>query len=346
MRLILINIVLWVISITFFYGQGPEKINTQQSYRIVFYNAENFFDPYVDSTKVYNEFTPEGDLHWTYKKYVKKRNDIYKTLTAIGGWKPLTIIGLAEIENFLVLYELIKKTPLKYENYKIVHYESEDFRGIDVGVIYNADLFKLLSSSRIRIKSEKDTAFKTRDIIYLKGLLGKDTLHLFFNHWTSRYRGLLESEDYRMLEAKTLTKITDSVCQVDPGANILIMGDFNDNPENESLQYLVHDPVCHLSYLKFTNSNEDVHGTLKHHASWSYFDQAIVSGPLISGNNGLRIAEGKVHVFDKDFLLTKDEKYLGLKTYRTNIGFKYNGGISDHLPVYVDILVHYKSGDE
>jgi predicted extracellular nuclease len=338
MRLFLIYILLWAVSISLSYGQEPEKENTGQAYRIVFYNVENFFDPYVDSTKSYNEFTPEGNLHWTYKKYVKKRNDIYKTLTAIGGWKPLTVIGLAEIENFLVLYELIKKTPLKYENYKIVHYESEDFRGIDVGVIYNADLFHLLSSSKIKIKSEQDTSFKTRDIIYLKGLLGTDTLHLFFNHWTSRYRGLLESEAYRMLAAKTLMKVTDSLCHVDPEANILIMGDFNDNPDNESLQYLVHDSVCSFTHLNFINTNKDVKGTLKHHASWSYFDQAIVSGPLISEKNSLQIADRSVHVFDESFLLTKDEKYLGLKTYRTNIGFKYNGGISDHLPVYVDIL--------
>jgi endonuclease/exonuclease/phosphatase family metal-dependent hydrolase len=337
MRFFLI-FVIGIVSLQVSFGQEGQKKDSGLSYRIVFYNVENFFDPYVDSTKSYNEFTPEGNLHWTYNKYVKKRNDVYKTLTAIGEWKPLTIVGFAEVENFLVLYELIKKTPLKYEHYKIVHYESEDFRGIDVGVIYNADLFHLLSSSKIKIRSEQDTAFKTRDIIYLKGLLGTDTLHVFFNHWTSRYRGMLESEAYRMLAAETLMKVTDSVCRVDPGANILIMGDFNDNPENESLQHLVHDTVCHLSHLTFTNTNKDVNGTLKHHASWSYFDQAIVSESLISAKNGLRVADGLVHVFDTDFLLTKDEKYLGLKTYRTNIGFKYNGGISDHLPVYVDIL--------
>jgi len=309
----------------------------QQTYRIVFYNVENFFDPYFDSTRVYNEFTPGGDLHWTYKKYEQKRKDLYKTLMAIGEWKPLTIVGLAEIENFLVLYELIEKTPLKYGHYKVVHFESEDFRGIETGVLYNSNLFNLVQSSKITIRTEKDTNFKTRDIIYLKGLLGEDTLHLFYNHWTSRYRGLLESKDYRMLAAQTLKRFTDSICSAVTGANVLIMGDFNDNPTDESVQYLVNSGTCNLSPLLFSNKNKDVKGTLKYHANWSYFDQAIVSETMVTGRNGLLIADKTVHIFDADFLLVKDEKYMGLKPFRTNIGFKYNGGISDHLPVYVDI---------
>lgn len=315
-------------------------VNTknQQSNRIVFYNVENFFDPYIDSTKTYNEFTYEGDLHWTYKKYERKRNDIYKTLTAVSGWKPLTVIGLAEIENLLVLYELVRKTPLKYENYQIVHFESEDFRGIDIGVIYNADLFRLLYSEQVRISTPNDTSFKTRDIIYLKGQLDTDTIHLFYNHWTSRYRGMLESKVYRMVAARRLKSKTDSICSVNPEAFILCMGDFNDNPTNESLQFLVDDNSCKLNQLTFENRNKDVKGTLKFQANWSYFDQAIASESLFSQDNSLFIKDNRTVIFDADFLLEKDEKFLGLKPYRTNVGFKYNGGISDHLPIYVDIL--------
>lgn len=315
-------------------GIGPES----QSNRIVFYNVENFFDPYFDSTLVYNEFTQEGDLHWSYKKYAKKRNDIYKTLTAIAGWKPLTVIGLAEIENFLVLYELLEKTPLKNEKYKIVHFESEDHRGIDLGVIYHADLFELLNSFRIRIRTSEDTSFKTRDIIYIKGIMQSDTLHLFYNHWTSRYRGLLESKKYRMLAAQILKSKVDSICYLNPEANILVMGDFNDNPTDESIRYLMHNGNCYLKQLEFSNGNKDVKGTLKYQANWSYFDQALVSESLIKEENNLFIKDNKTYIFDAKFLLETDKKYLGLKPYRTNIGFKYNGGISDHLPIYVDII--------
>jgi predicted extracellular nuclease len=310
-----------------------DKVN-----RIVFYNVENFFDPYVDSTRKYNEYTYEGNLHWSYKKYEKKRNDLYKTLAAISGWKPLTLVGLAEIENYLVLYELIEKTPFKFENYQIVHFESEDFRGIETGVIYNADLFLLIHAEKIQISTPLDTAFKTRDIIYLKGLLEKDTIHLFYNHWTSRYRGLLESKDYRLLAAEQLKKSVDSITYIDPEAYILCMGDFNDNPADESIRYLANDASGALKQLPYSNTNKDVKGTLKYQGNWSYFDQVIVSESLTISDSGLYIKDNKATIFDAGFLLEKDEKFLGVKPFRTNIGFKYNGGISDHLPIYVDII--------
>lgn len=334
--------VIGVILILFYSGisHSQESLSSQNDKvnRIVFYNVENFFDPYVDSTREYNEFTYEGNLHWSYKKYEKKRNDIYKTLAAISGWKPLTLVGLAEIENYLVLYELIEKTPFKFENYQIVHFESEDFRGIETGVLYNADLFLLIHAEQIQISTPLDTAFKTRDIIYLKGLLDTDTIHLFYNHWTSRYRGLLESKDYRLLAAEQLKKSIDSITFVNPEAYILCMGDFNDNPTDQSIQYLTNDVTGMLKQLPYSNTNKDVKGTLKYQGNWSYFDQAIVSESLTISDSGLYIKDNKATIFDAGFLLEKDEKFLGVKPFRTNVGFKYNGGISDHLPIFVDVI--------
>ncbi|MCB2208526.1 MAG: endonuclease [Bacteroidetes bacterium] len=319
-------------------GQETINSNNEKINRIIFYNVENFFDPYVDSTRAYNEFTYEGNLHWSYKKYEKKRNDLYKTLAAISGWKPLTVIGLAEIENYLVLHELLTKTPLKYENYQIVHFESEDFRGIETGVLYNADLFLLLHARAIQIVTPDDSSFKTRDIIYLKGLMETDTIHLFYNHWTSRYRGLLESKDYRLLAAKQLKMVIDSIYSINPLANILCMGDFNDNPSDESIRYLLEEGASNMEALPFSNKNKDVKGTLKYQGNWSCFDQAIVSESLYRSDSGLFIKDQTTHIFDAEFLLENDEKFLGIKPFRTNIGYKYNGGISDHLPIYVDIV--------
>ncbi len=321
-----------------FWGQETSTSNNDKSNRFVFYNVENYFDPYVDSTREYNEFTYEGNLHWSYKKYEKKRNDLYKTLAAISGWKPLTVIGLAEIENYLVLHELVTKTPLKHENYQIVHFDSEDFRGIETGIIYNADLFLLLHAAAIEIVTPDDTSFKTRDIIYLKGLMESDTIHLFYNHWTSRYRGLLESKNYRLLAAQQLKMAIDSIHATNPLANILCMGDFNDNPTDESIQYLIEEGACKMEALPYSNKNKDVKGTLKYQGNWSYFDQAIVSEPLYRNDIGLFIKGQITRIFDAEFLLEDDEKFLGVKPFRTNIGFKYNGGISDHLPIYVDIV--------
>ena len=319
-------------------GQETATSDNEKSNRFVFYNVENFFDPYVDSTREYNEFTYEGNLHWSYKKYEKKRIDLYKTLVAISGWKPLTVIGLAEIENYLVLHELLTKTPLKYENYQIVHFESEDFRGIETGVLYNADLFLLLHAAAIKIITPEDSSFRTRDIIYLKGLMENDTIHLFYNHWTSRYRGLLESKDYRLLAAKQLKMAIDSIYAINPLANILCLGDYNDNPTDESIQYLLEEGACGMEALPFSNKNKDVKGTLKYQGNWSYFDQAIVSESLYRNDSGLFIKDRTTHIFDAEFLLENDEKFLGVKPFRTNIGYKYNGGISDHLPIYVDIV--------
>lgn len=338
MRKVYIHILISVVLVQTLIGQEKSKSTSTQGNRFVFYNVENYFDPFIDSTRDYNEFTYEGDLHWSYNKYEKKRNDIYKTLVAVSGWKPLTVIGLAEIENYFVLYELVAKTPLKYENYNIVHFESNDFRGIETGVIYNADQFKLLYSEAIQIITPKDSSFQTRDIIYVKGLLETDTIHIFYNHWTSRYRGLLESKEYRLIAAKRLKRTIDSITSINPDADILCMGDFNDNPSDESIQYLINDASGILNQLQFSNTNRDVKGTLKYQGNWSYFDQALISESLKNSNSGLFIKGNKTVIFDADFLLEKDEKYLGVKPYRTNIGYKYNGGISDHLPIYVDIL--------
>lgn len=318
------------------FAQSEKIDDSKENYRIMFYNVENYFDAVVDSSRSYNEFTPNGELHWTNSKYEKKRNNIYKVIKAIGGWTPVTMIGLVEIENEFVISDLINRTPLSRDGYKFVHYESKDFRGIDVALIYKSDDFTVLHSEKVVISDPQNPDFTTRDMLYVKGLLVADTLHVVVNHWTSRYRGYLESESLRILAAQTLIKLTDSICLVNKNANILLMGDFNDNPENTSMQLIVNFTDCRFNNLKMQNSNANVLGTLKYQGNWSKFDQILVANSLLVGTNGLQ-CEPYVHIFDADYLLETDSKYLGLKTNRTNIGFKYHGGFSDHLPVYIDI---------
>jgi predicted nucleic acid-binding Zn ribbon protein len=116
------------------------------------------------------------------------------------------------------------------------------------------------------------------------------------------------------------------------------MGDFNDNPTDQSIQYLTNDVTGMLKQLPYSNTNKDVKGTLKYQGNWSYFDQVIVSESLTISDSGLYIKDNKATIFDAGFLLEKDEKFLGVKPFRTNVGFKYNGGISDHLPIFVDVI--------
>ncbi len=320
------------------YSQVNNTSKKTGTYRIMFYNTENYFDANYDSTLNYNEFTPGGNLHWTNKKYLKKRNNIFKVIKAVGGWKPITLIGLVELENDFVINDLVNNTPLAKNGYKYIHYESDDFRGIDVALIYDSTNFKLLHSQKVVIHDPNNTNFTTRDMLYAVGIIGTDTLHVIVNHWTSRYRGYLESEPLRVLESKILIQLTDSICASTVNANILLMGDFNDNPDNHSMLLLTGNTICKFNNIKLLNGNPDVSGTLKYKSNWSNFDQLLVSNPMLKGSNGIKCSsEG--HVFDADFLLEPDLKYFGLKTNRTNIGFKYHGGFSDHLPVYIDIEV-------
>ena len=318
----------------------PTVNNDKDAHRIVFYNVENFFDPFVDTLTTYNEFVPDGMRHWTYSRYTDKRNKIYKVITGLGGWQYPSIVAFAEIENRFVLEDLVASTPLKNAGYEIIHYESKDERGIDVGLIYLSDHFKPVHSQIISVTFESDTSDKTRDILYVKGYLGNDSLHLFINHWPSRYGGFMATNPLRIAASKTLLKVCDSVCLADSNAKVLIMGDFNDDRENESMKMLETESVCGLQILQMVFKNKEVKGTLKYQGNWDVFDHIIVSGALLNSESGIRLAGGSGHVFDAPFLLENDERYLGMKPFRTYTGYKYNKGFSDHLPVFVDIYAH------
>ncbi len=307
--------------------------------RIAFYNVENFFDILPDTVLDYNQYTPNGDHHWNLKRYNTKRNHIYKVIAALGGWQGVTIMGFAEIENRSILEDLVKNTPLKQMHYQIVHFESHDHRGIDVGIIYNPNRFTVLHAHKIPIVDTTDPSFHTRDILYIKGLIDGDTLHLFVNHWPSRYGGMMQTIPKRKLVAHILKRVVDSVSGINTQANILVMGDFNDNPDDESLQILEKGDKNHaLIPLPWNMQYHLATGSLKHLTEWDVFDQMLVSESLKKRENSLGIQSNNYTIFDARFLLEKDEKNQGYTTNRTYRGFVYHGGFSDHLPVYLDII--------
>ena len=332
-----ISLLFIVITVSSLFSQTGIE-NQANHYRIAFYNVENYFDPFVDSTTSYNEFTPDGVRHWTYTRYKLKRNNIYKAITALGGWKSPSIIGFAELENRFVLEDLVENTPLENDNYQVIHFESVDHRGIDAGLIYNPDEVEVLYAKPIRLYREDGSVFTTRDILYTKFLIAADTLHLFINHWPSRYGGLLQTDPLRKLAAEKLKRTTDSICKLVNKPNILIMGDFNDDPDDESIQFLTApNEQCQLLNLDLVPTGYQVEGTLKYQADWNIFDQVIVSEFFYENSNGLQIQDGKAHIFSAPFLLEEDKKHLGMKLNRTYIGYTYHGGFSDHLPVFVDL---------
>ncbi|MBI5540531.1 MAG: endonuclease [Bacteroidia bacterium] len=321
--------------------------NDQRGYfRVVSYNVENYFDPFNDSLTNDEDFTPEGNHFWTWNKYKDKQNKIYKVLSAVGGWELPEIVGLYEVENEFVLKDLLKNTPLKWRNYEIVHKESPDRRGIDVAMLYRSDKFKLFSKQFMPIIFAFDTTKKTRDILYAKGCTKDlDTLHIFVNHWPSRLGGQTESDMNRQAVAKILRNKIDSIFLANPLSNIIVMGDFNDEPDNISITEILkaghnYDSVSpgNLYNLAWYMKEKKGMGSLKYQGEWGLIDQIMVSSSLLLKTNSIFTSTENAKVFKADFLTEPDEAFIGDKPFRTFIGFKYHAGFSDHYPIFIDLF--------
>ena len=177
--------------------------------------------------------------HWNYSRYKKKLVDVARVITAIGEWSPPALVGLCEVENDTVLRDLTRRSPLKELSYRYVMTHSPDLRGIDVALLYQRDLFKLLSSRSISIPPLKQYR-PTRDLLHVSGLLlTGDTLDVFVCHLPSRSGGAKESESYRLYAAHILRMEVDSIMSIRSLPQVIIMGDFNDYPTNQSIQKIL-----------------------------------------------------------------------------------------------------------
>lgn len=324
----------------------PEILVSQKNeltrFRVLSYNCENFFDCVDDSLKSDEEYLPGNIRGWNYSRYQKKINNISAVVVNAGQWDVPVLVGLCEVESDKCLFDLTRNEGLKNLKYKFVHFESPDPRGIDVALLYQPDRFKVIEKNPVRIKYNGGLTGLTRDILMVKGIIPTgDTLFVFVCHFPSRLGGELESEEKRIFVAKILKSKTDSLFQRDENANIIIMGDFNDYPDNQSLKDVlkVQKPENFESgklynmMFPLMDSNK---GTHKTDADWGILDQIIISGHLTDSNAGFKITQSHAEIFDAPFLLINDDKYLGNKPFRTYNGMKYTGGYSDHLPVYID----------
>jgi exonuclease III len=315
-------------------------------FRIVSWNIENLFDTHHDSLKNDREFLPDAMRHWNYSRYKKKLADIARVITAVGEWNPPALVGLCEAENDTVLRDLTRRSPLKELGYRYVMTSSPDLRGIDVALLYQRDLFKLLSSRSISIPPFNQHR-PTRDLLHVSGLLlTGDTLDVFVCHLPSRSGGAKESEPYRLHAAQILRTEADSILYKRLHPQVIIMGDFNDYPTNKSIKEILEatDPqqsvtfpnprkLYHLLARKATSRH---FGSYKYHGKWGLLDHLIVSGNLLDTSSKFFTGEDKATVARLPFLLTEDKKYGDDEPFRTYKGMKYQGGISDHLPVYAD----------
>lgn len=331
-KVISICLLLFVLKV---YSQHPEN----DKFRVISYNVENFFDCVDDSLTNDSEYLPGGMRGWNYDKYTHKQANIAKVIAAIGGWEAPALVGLCEVESEKCLWDLTRYSGLKSMKYRFVHFESPDARGVDVALLYQPSAFKPIVSEAIGIKFP-DSNSRTRDLLYVSGTVpAGDTLHVFVCHFPSRLGGELESEEKRNFVASKLRQKTDSLIVANPKSNILIMGDFNDYPTNKSMQLVLGagKPEMPFATNRLYNLMFPIHltgkGSHKHNGEWGALDQIIVSGNLLLNDN-FKCAEAQV--FDADFLLVDDEKFLGKQPFRTYNGMKYQGGFADHLPVYVD----------
>ena len=313
----------------------PQDVNPPV--RIMFYNVENLFDIYDDSLTDDNEFLPGGLRRWTYQRYNRKINSVYKTIMAAGEWEPPAVISFCEIENRKVLEDLIQGTYLSKYRYEIIHEDSPDARGIDVCLIYRKDIAELIDYHYFKPSGLADEEFKTRNVLYARFMIRMDTINLFVNHWPSRRGGVLAGEAHRIKIAETVRNRIDSIAAVHTVAKIIVMGDFNATPDDQVTGILTRNSKDNISMVNLSEYLPDRSGTYRYMGTWEMIDQVIVSDMLINCRQGVYTDPGSVEVFSPDFLLVKDLKYPGLTPYSTYSGYWYQGGYSDHLPVLIDL---------
>jgi exonuclease III len=280
-------------------------------------------------------------MRWNLTRYKKKTYSLYKTIIASGEWEPPPVIAFCEIENRKVLEDLIYGTYLLKYNYSIIHEESPDRRGIDVCLIYRKEIANVICY-RYWIPAEivrKD--FNSRSVLYTKFLIDSDTIHLIVNHWPSKRGGVLAGENYRLLIASMVREKVDSLIEKNPsGVRIIVLGDFNSTPDDQAIRSLVCSSDSGKTMINLSERLDDNGlGTYRYMGIWEMIDQVIVSKGLLFCREGLYTEPNLLRIFKPDFLLKKDPKYPGFSPYSTYHGYKYQGGFSDHLPVFLDLKI-------
>ena len=297
---------------------------------VMCWNVENFFDWRNDSLTVSDaEFSSRGERHWTWRRFQAKANAFAKALfwvEAETGRLP-DIVGLEEVENAFVLRQVLQKTALRKTDYKYVHYDSPDRRGIDVALLYRSSVLELVDSKPCHLY-EADTVVATRDIllcVFRRKVDGAPPpFAVLVNHHPSKYGGASESEPKRRIAVDRLRFLADSLA-AEGIDRIIAGGDFNDTPDNPV--FLRLEPALKPLYSALFRRGE---GTIKYDGKWALIDHFYASPALWDSGPSMRILR-------IPFLLTRDTAHSGDKPLRTYTGPRPTGGVSDHLPILLEI---------
>ncbi|MBK8346177.1 MAG: endonuclease/exonuclease/phosphatase family protein [Saprospiraceae bacterium] len=322
--------------------------NNKKQYKILsvgFYNLENLFDTVDDTLINDEEFLPSGARAWTEERYKEKLTNMAYVISQIGiqdAKQGLSILGVSEIENRKVLEDLVLQPSIADRNYQIIHFNSPDGRGVDVGLLYNPKHFTPISHRAIPLMIfDEGIRRNTRDVLYVKGLLDMDTVHVLVNHWPSRGGGPITVQ-HRNSGAKLCRGVIDSLLEVNISSKVFVMGDLNDDPTDESIKSYLR-AVSNIKEVPKTgmfNPYEDMfrrgQGSNAYRDAWSLFDQIIMTkGVTDKKSEGYHYF--KANIFNKAFLVQPTGQYKGYP-FRTFSGDAYQSGYSDHFPSYVYLI--------
>ncbi|MDP2038507.1 MAG: hypothetical protein Q8L04_14085 [Ignavibacteria bacterium] len=301
------------------------------------FNIENLFDAIDDPATDDAEFLPESDKFWTEGKVNVKLNNLAKVINFMNKGKGPDVLSIEEVENFNMMKRLCYA--LKDREYIPAHRESKDARGIDVGLLYDRKVFEIEDLKTIEVILP--TRYPTRDILHvtLKHKASGEIIHFYVNHWPSRSGGKEKSAPNRKAAGKTLRFELDDLFEQEPNANVVLLGDFNDEPMDQSLYRMLKaedfscreeheaNSLLNLSYKKA----EQEDGSYLYAKNWDMIDQIIISSALNDGKK-LEYECDSYEILKPDFMIIQSGDRAGgaLPTY---MGSKYIGGFSDHFPV-------------
>ena len=291
-----------------------------------FWNVENLFDLIDDPDKRDEEFALNGRKNVTQEIYDLKIKNSAEVLIDLD----VDVLGLCEVENKNVLNDL--NDVFEDKEYKIIHYESPDERGIDNALLYDPKKFKVISSKPIRNILGGDD--KTRDILYVEGTFNRNLIHIFVNHWPSNYGGKEKSIPKRNFTSKLLLSEIQKINEVEVEPNIILLGDFNEDPDDNNVLLLESAGLTNLMMAMI--DKEDISTYIYRGTNYLY-DQIIVSNSILD-EKGFTLADSSAYILDLPKYRQQKGKYKNYP-FRFWAGNKLLGGYSDHLAVKVDFVI-------
>ena len=315
------------------------------AYTVMFYNLENLYDTVDDPNTADDDFTPMGDRRWTRDKYQKKLanlSEIFSAVSSAHNGFPV-VAGVSEVENLKVLKDLASQTRMAGAHYKCIHFESNDARGVEVGMLYRPDKFTLMGCEPVKLSLRSGREYIGRDILAAWGAIDGEMFAFYVCHFLSRRTGVASSAGFRRAGAETARDHAAMLRSQYPDIKVVILGDMNDSPSDDSLSGLLkaHKSIFNVPegeyYNPFWLLADEGQGTSIHNHRWVLYDNIIVSHnmlPTWPDLKGFRLVrfDRKNHygeIFRRNFMLRKGAPR------RSYYGNTFDNGYSDHLPVLI-----------